>query len=284
MQRSRIAGAMALFIAMAVAAPALAQPLSSVSLSPDVTVDLNDAGGGTFADEDVAIDDLAGTVVAENLGALPDASEVSAYELLADGDRLFCVASTVELPGPLYAQQGDVVRYDGSVYTIEFDASSNGVSDAAQCDAVTVDAEGDLWLSFDITVFLPDGSGGKLIAHDEDAVRVDGASAFTLTDATIFGVPGELDLDGMHLRADGDSAGSFDISGTLASVSFDDEDVVILDAQTLGWSLAVDASAQDADWGPADADAVALPEPGITLLLGAGLLGLVGIGRGRIQR
>lgn len=261
--------------------PAAAQMLDSVSLSPDVTVELDEAGGGTFADEDVAIGHLlSGGVVAADLGTLPEASEVSAYERLANGDRLFCLATTTELPGSLFVQQGDVVRLSGSTYTIEFDASANGVHDAAQCDAVTVDSSGDLWISFDITVELPDGGAGTITADDEDAVRVDGPSAFTLSDATALGVPGELDLDGMHLFADGDSARSFDISGELGgSVRFDDEDVVVLDHTTGSWSLLVDASDRDGDWGPADADAVSLPEPGFALLLAAGLLGILLIER-----
>ncbi|MCP5040572.1 MAG: hypothetical protein GY944_06040 [bacterium] len=270
-------------LACLVSTPALAQTLDTVSLSPDITVDLDEAGGGTFADEDVAIDDLAGVVVAEDLGTLPEATEVTAYELLGSGNRLFCVATTVELSTTLYAQQGDVVRYDGSVYTLEFDASANGVPNAAQCDAVTVDSSGDLWISFDITVALPDGVGGEITADDEDAVRVDGASAFTLTDATLFGVPGELDLDGMHLLANGDSVGSFDTSGEIDSVFFDDEDVMMLDVSSLTWSLLVDASAQDADWEPADAVAVSVPEPGLVAQLCLGVASLALLARRRMR-
>ncbi len=87
----------------------------------------------------------------------------------------------------------------------------------------------------------------------------------------------------MHLLPDGDAAGSFDVSGELGGVSFDDEDVVRLDVDTLSRSLLLDASARDADWGPADADAVSLPEPGFLPLLAAGLVGLALLDRVRMR-
>lgn len=60
--------------------------------------------------------------------------------------------------------------------------------------------------------------------------------------------------------------------------------MVARDDSTSSWALLVDASARDADWGPADVDAVALPEPGLALLQGAGLAGLLLLAHGRNRR
>ena len=62
---------------------------------------------------------------------------------------------------------------------------------------------------------------------------------------------------------------SFDTTGTIGGIFFDDEDVVRFDGAT--WSLEFDASAADADWASADLDAVMVPEPDGSILLFAGL-------------
>ena len=64
-----------------------ASSAESLSLSPDVTIDIS----STIArDEAVVVDNLLGMVVPANLGALPEASDVSGYELLPGGDQLLC--------------------------------------------------------------------------------------------------------------------------------------------------------------------------------------------------
>lgn len=246
--------------------------LDAVSTSPDVTVDLDEAGGGSYADEDVAVDNLLGLVVPAGLGALPGASDVSGYEILASGDQLVCFDVTVELPGSVVAASGDVARYDGAAWSIELDASANGVPQGARCDAVTVDGSGNLVLSFDTTVSLP----GGVRAADEDLVRVDGASSYTLLlDGDAAGIPAEADVDGAHLVPGfGLTAVSLDVSATVGGIDADDEDVLIFDPSGPSWTLLIAGSTRDADWGAADVDAIALPEPGFLVLLGSGLLAL----------
>ena len=186
-------------------------------------------------------------------------------------------------PGPIYAQRGDVVRYDGSAYSIEFDATANGVPSGAVCDAVTHDSLGGLVLSFDITVELPNGAGGSITANDEDAVLADGPSSFALLDASLTGVTSDLDLDGFHILANGDIVVSFDTGGAVGGVLFNDEDLLHFDTTAGVWSTLVDASTEDSDWIQADVDAVAVPEPGQLLMLasGLGLLGCLGQRRSR---
>jgi hypothetical protein len=259
----------AVIAAIGIALSAQAQPsITSVSLSPDTTSELS---GSTFEDQEVVIDDQLGTVTLVPLGVLPDASDVDAYHVLANGDQLYSLDTTAELGGGLTAGPGDVVRYDGLTDTLEFDASSEGIPDGVIVDAVSVHSSGDLVLSFDTTVEL-----GGLTASDEDAVRFDGASFSLLFDGSSEGVPEGLDLDGMEVRP---SAGllwvSFDGSGSLGGVDFDDEDILEFDPSGPIWSLIYDGSALHAVLAAADVVAVPEPESWMMLVAGVGFLGVL---------
>jgi hypothetical protein len=271
----RAAGLLAWLVVSAARTAGASTPLDSASLSPDVTVELG-ATAQVAADENVAVDNLAGMVALAPLGSLPAAADVSGYELLWNGDRLLCFETTVELPGPVVAEPGDVVRYDGSVYSIEMDASENGVPAGVLCDAVAVAGGTGLLLSFDVTAALP----GGLVADDEDLVLFHGASTWSpFFDGEFLGVPAALDVDGAYLFPSGNLALSFDGSGQVGGVGFDDEDVLEVADGGMTWSLAY----EDPDWAAADADAIALPEPELPLLLGVGIAGLLALSRSRIR-
>jgi len=233
-----------------------------VTFSSDVTVTL---GGNTFEDQEVVTDDQLGTVTLAPLGILPEASDVVAYHLLPNGDQLYSLDTTAELGGGLIASAADVVRYDGVTDTLEFDASAEGIPNGVIVDAVSVHSSGDLALSFDTTVDL-----GALIANDEDVVRFDGASFSLLFDGSSEGVPAGLDLDGVEVRPSGALLWvSFDGSGSLGGVNFDDEDILEFDPSGPTWSLVYDGSVQHA--ALASADLVAVPEPDMLLVLVAGI-------------
>ena len=74
---------------------------------------------------------------------------------------------------------------------------------------------------------------------------------------------------------------SFDTSGQVGGVDFDDEDVLEYDVGGATWSMAYDGSAEHADWVQSDLDAVHLPEPGGVVSLAAGLALVVGLRRRR---
>ena len=188
--------------------PSASPAQDPVSLSSDTTVEL---GGSTFEDQEVVTTDQLGTVTLAPLGALPEASDVSAYHLLPNGDQLYSLDVTAELGGGLVANPADVVRYDGVTDTMAFDASAEGVPDGVIVDAVSVHSSGDLLLSFDITVVL-----GALVVSDEDVVRFDGASFILLFDGSNEGVPDSLDLNGLEARPGGLLWVSFDGSGRSA--------------------------------------------------------------------
>jgi hypothetical protein len=232
-----------------------------VSASPDITIDLG--ASLIVSDEDVAVDNQLGIVVLENIGALPVESEVVALGLDVNGDRLISFDTTTSLAGGIVARPGDVIRYDGATYSIEFDASAAGLPAGVATDATSLSRNG-LLLSFDTTVDL----GGGLVVADEDLVDWDGSTFGLLFDGTAAGVDAALDVDGAQDIGGGRFLISFDTTGEIAGLVFDDEDIVRYDGVT--WTLEFDASAANANWAAADMDAVMVPEPGILGLLGAG--------------
>jgi hypothetical protein len=241
-----------------------------VSASPDVTIDLG--SGVVAADQDVAVDNQLGIVVIENLGALPEASDVIALGLAANGDRLIAFETTTALPGGLTARPGDVIRYDGASYSTEFDASAAGLPSGVATDAVSLSAGG-LLLSFDTTVDL---SGG-LVASDEDLVEWDGSSFALVFDGSSQGLDTALDIDAAQDVGGGAFLMSFDTTGMVSGIVFDDEDVMRFDGAN--WSMEFDASAANSAWSAADLDAVMVPEPAFGSLLLFGAVGLAGLAR-----
>ena len=238
---------------------------ADVSASSDVAAELG-TNAVTAADEDVLTDAMLGPVTPIALGSLPEAADVVAYAALSGGEFLLAFDTTVELSGPLTARRGDIVRYDGvSTYSIELDASSAGVPAGVVADAVS-ETTGGLLLSFDITADL----GGSLVVADEDLVHWNGSSFALVLDGSAAGIHEALDVDAVHDSGSQVYAVSFDGSGSVGGVDFADEDVLSYDAVGTSWTLAYDASAQDADWEAADLDAVALPEPGLPAALAAG--------------
>jgi hypothetical protein len=247
-----------------------------VSASPDITIELG--AGVVTSDGDVVVDNQLGIVALEDLGIVPDASDVVALAIDANGDRLIAFDTTTPLAGGLAARPGDVIRYDGAVYTIEFDAAANGLPNGVVTDAAALATPG-LLLSFDTTVDL----GAGLVAADEDLVHWNGASYSLALDGSAVGLDSALDIDGAQDLGGAGFLMSFDTTGEIGGLVFDDEDIVRFDGSQ--WSLEFDASAADSDWAAADLNAVMVPESSSGLMLGAGALGLFWFGsRSRSSR
>lgn len=235
------------FPATAVAARA-ATPLQSVRISTDVTAVL---GAQTVDDEKVASDDLAGGVTPVSIGPIPSWVDLDGYQLPPNGNQLLSFDTTLTLPGEITARPADVVRYDGTVYTVEFDAAAHGVPLGADVDAIAIAPNGDLLLSFDVAVVL---SGITL--DDEDVARFDGVGFTSFFDGGSAGIDYRLDLDALDVLCNGHLLVSFDISGVVGGVGFDDEDLLEYDPGAGTWELAYDGSAEHAGWAVADLDAL----------------------------
>jgi hypothetical protein len=271
----RAAAAFASILGLAVQANAQ----SPTFLVPDVTATLGTAAPvPTLDDDDAATDDAAGTVAPVLLtmlgAAVPAEAEIAGLELSTTAPAVLALDVTAALPGlppGSAASPQDVASWDPNTdtYSISFDGALAGVPENARIDAVSRTPGGALLLSFDITVELP------LVGDvdDEDLVEVVPGGFQMAFDGSAFDVPEELDLDAAS-RPDAVSADlllSFDGTGEIAGVPFDDEDTLLFSAGT--WALYSDASLSDPA-GYADVDTVALPEPGasVSLVIGAALL------------
>lgn len=229
-----------------------ATPLAELRYSPDVTVTL---GVTLLADQNAGADNLsAGVVTLLDIGPIPTATDLVAYHLLSNGDRQLAFDTTVTL-GAVNAEPRDVMRYDGAVYTLDLDGSAVGIPSGVQIDAIARTADGNLLLSFDSTVIL-----GAITADDEDLVRFDGSFSLFL-DTSAAGISPGLDLNGAHKLFNGHLLLSFDGSGTVGGIVFNDEDVLEYDPASAIWELAYDGSAQHATWAAAELDALWATEP-----------------------
>ena len=222
--------------------PADAQtPLVDVEVSPDITVSLT---GTTVNDEETVVDP---PTTAMTLG-LPGNVDVTGFHDLGAGEVLFSIDVSAAL-GAITATPADVVRLAGAVYSLEFDGAANGVPAGVQVDAVGV-VDGDLLLSFDITAAL-----GAITVDDEDLVRFDGGFSLFL-DGSAAGVDPSLDLDGVRRLANERILVSFDGSGSVGGVVFDDEDVLEFDPVAASWAMSYDGSVEHAGWPAGDLNAL----------------------------
>jgi len=229
-------------------------PLSAIRYAPDITVVL----GGTRVDHNqVAQDNLAGTVTPVNVGAIPSTAIITAYDQLPSGDQLLAFDTTLALPGGLTVRPGDVVRVDGVTYTREFDATAHGIPDGVIADAVSEIGPQDLLLSFDVTVVV-----GGLTADDEDLVRVQGGVFTVFFDGSAAGIAPGLDLDAAHiLSSNGHLLLAFDGDGTVGGVNFGQADVLEFTPTANGWELSYDGVAQHSGWVGAQLQALsAVPQ------------------------
>lgn len=243
-----------------------------ITASPDITIAVN--SGAVVTDEESAVDNQLGITLKESYGALPNGTELIALGRDVNGDSLLAFDTTVSLAGGIVASPGDVMRFNGSTYTTEFDASAQGIPTGVRTDAVSISSNG-LILSFDTTTSLP----GGLVVADEDLVRWSAGTYSIALDGSTAGVASSLDIDAVQDLGGGAYAVSFDTAGSLSGTVFADEDLMRWNGTS--WSLEYDASASDSDWLAADLSAVVVPEPGLTGLLFAGSALLIGLRRNR---
>ena len=223
-----------------------ATPLRSVRTSPDVSV--ISGGGMRVEDHDVLVEDLDSGEGLMDVGPLEDPVAIDAYHLVLEtGDQLLSFTSVVELPGGEIAWPHDVILYDGASFTPLFRGDDEGLPAGTNVDAITIATDGEgLLLSFDTTIEF-----AGFTAFDADLVAFGPGGASLEFDGSAAGVPYGADLDGAHLlRGNGHLLCSFDVGGTIAGVTFDDDDILEFDPGTWTWQLV------GAGIAPADLDAL----------------------------
>jgi hypothetical protein len=205
-------------------------------------------GAGVFA-----TDDLQGSVTVLALPNLPAGARIAAAHRSVNGDLMLAFDSTLTLPGGGgIAEPRDLVQFTNATqsYTIQLVGADLNLPTNAAIDAVSVTPSGTILISLDISVDAFD---------DDDVIAVNGTNLSVFLDPAAVGIDPALDLDGIDYDGSGDSILylSFDGSGTVDGVAFDDEDVLLYDITTQTWSLAYDGSAAAAHW-PDAADLAAI--------------------------
>lgn len=249
-RRARLGAALVLAIGLWPLDRAAAQtPLGALRYVPDVAVRL---GASTVAGNTVAQDDLAGQVALVDVGALPAAVHVTAYDRLPNGDHLLAFNVDVVLPGGLPVRPGTVVRRHSGGVTPLFNPDAHGIPRGVHVDALAAIGPNDLLLSFDRAVAL-----GALRARRSDVVRFHDGSFSLHFDAAAAGVSAGLDLDALHLiPGSGRLLVSFDGSGQLGGVRFGDQDVLEVAPSGSGWTLAYAGESEHPGWRGADLQAL----------------------------
>jgi hypothetical protein len=229
-----------------------------LEVSPDTTTTLNSV---VVDRRQPALDDGV-SVTPTAIGpsspgiTLPNGANLDAFDRLASGEVVFSTDITVSvagLPAPGIAKPDDVVLVAVGGPSLAFSSTLASLPAGTDIDAVGLEANADLLLSFDTTVSL-----GGTVADDEDVMRVDGVSGATSLayDGSAQGLSTQtgLDLDGVYRDLDtGHLLLSFDGSGSVGGVPFDDEDVLDWDPTGGTYTLAYDGSAAPTSW-PAGAD------------------------------
>lgn len=245
-------GMVAFGLLLCTAAAGSRAQILSVDVSNDITWT---AGAATIDDEGARRVTLPSAVSTLDLGALPANVDVTAYQLLDDGRRLFVLDTFVDLGGGVEAGPEDVVAWNGVAYSLFLDGTAAGIPAGTAIDAVgRIRSAGvtQTLLSFDMPTALP----GGLTIDDEDLAGWNGATWTLFFDGSANGIPQSLDVDGFDRDpVSGTRYFSFDTSGKIGTVDFDDEDVVAFDGAA--WSLAYDASASlSASFAAGDLDAL----------------------------
>ena len=249
--RNWVAGLIALLLHSSDAAAVVT--LDTIDFAPDTAIDLS---GSLVANDQVLRFPVGGGArVLVNLGTEQPGNRVNAFHSLSKTQHLFSLETTAELQA-VVAHPNDVVLFDENTntYTLRFDGSAAGLPASARIDALSVDADARLLVSFDTSVDL----GVGLIADDEDLVAYsDGTSTFSaVLDGSALGLDPALDVDAAHLLSGGLYLLSLDGSGSVDGVIFDDEDLLQLEPSGATWAMAFDASASDIAWRRADEKAV----------------------------
>ena len=236
-----------------ISATAGAPAIAALNYSADIGANLIDAN--TFvARRDFVSDDLAGTRVRQAIAGLPDSVILHDFHIEPNADILFALDIGATLGGT-YVRPGDVIRFNGSAFTREFDSAAGGVPLTIHCTGVARRGDtGKLLLSFDSTFTV----AGLTIRPADVVVYSDGAFGSKILDAQAAGVPSGLYIDAVDsFRTKRYLLVSFDHGGRVGGVTFTSADILQFDRNAGTWSKRYDVGTFSDRWQRANLDGLA---------------------------
>ncbi|GAA0716583.1 hypothetical protein [Dokdonella soli] len=254
LSKKPIAAALGLIAILAAQGAGADAPLIA-HLQYSADIGANIVGPGLFAArKDFVDDDLAGARQRMQIAGLPDNAVLHDFHIEGNGNILFALDIGVTLGGT-YFDPADVIRFSGSSFSKQFDAAAAGVPRGVHCDGVArLGSNGPLLLSFDKTF-----SVGGITIQPADVIAFSGnAFGAKLLDARALGLSANLNVDAI------DTFGtksyllvSFDTGGTIAGITFADEDVMQLHLTDGTWSKRFTLLNFSDRWGAANLDGLA---------------------------
>jgi hypothetical protein len=187
---------------------------------------------------------------------VPASANVDGYSRASGTSFYLSFAGNTSLPGLGAVQDEDVVRWNGSGWSMYFDGSTHGMTAAnLDLDAISV-VSGTLYFST-LGNSNPPGTGGA--ADNSDIYRWNGGSSYTrVFDATANGIPAAANVDGYDRVDPNHLYLSFAADTTVTGLGpVQDEDVVYSD--TGSWSVYFDGTAHGMTSGNLDVDAFDVP-------------------------
>lgn len=254
--RWRIPACLALAFGVAIAAhnaTAGAPAIAHLRYSADTGANI--VGATTFAArKDYVDDDLSGTRTRVQISGLPDTVILRDFHIEPNGDLLFALDTGTTLAGTDY-QPADVIRFNGSGFSREFDSGAAGVPPGVQCDGIArFGVTGKLLLSFDHTFAV----SGITIRPADVITFSGGAFGAKVLDAKALGLPDTLNVDAIDtFRTEDYLLVSFDSGGAIAGIPFTSADVMQLHRIDGSWSRRFILSTFSDRWNTANLDGLA---------------------------
>ncbi|NBB91839.1 MAG: hypothetical protein GVY32_01560 [Gammaproteobacteria bacterium] len=149
--------------------------------------------------------------------------EIDAFERL-DANRFYFSTDTHVESGGLVIAPGDIVLSDNDSLSLAFDANAEGLSAGTDVDAVAVDDNDDMLLSFDTAIEL-DGN----VFEDADLVRFDGSSFHPFFDAATAGFADNADVDAATGFSGGRMAVSMRAGGTVQGTAYNHGSLLLIE-------------------------------------------------------
>jgi hypothetical protein len=215
----------------------------------------NIVGAGSFAArKDYVEDDLAGTRTRMQIPGLPDNANLADFHVEPNGDLLFAIDIGAKL-GSTYFRPADVVRFDGSTFSREFDATAAGVPADVRCDGVARwGSTGKLALSFDRSFI----AAGITIRPADVIVSSGGTFGAKLLDAQASGLPAHANVNAVDTIGTTDYVlVAFDAGGSVGGIAFNSSDILQLQRMTGSWSKRYSLRAFSDRWLTAGLDGLA---------------------------